>query len=242
MKWQLTLLLLASVVAQPTPSDQCKVYDYVNGVCSQCVETYYLQVYFCLPCAPLCLCQNSSNFCTQCLTVSRGRYDVASYYDASLNRCWYCDEFMNNCAICDNALTCKLCYGGYLIDPATNQCSNNTCTGNCQICNSDKVTCKICQDGFNLDTTTGLCDAVTCQSNCLVCKNSTACLRCNLTYYAQSSDGTCQSCMDNCLTCNSADNCLNCTPSFVYQNGSCQNTTLSNCVIYSDDYSTCLNC
>lgn len=239
MKWLLLLFVVGGVIAQPTPSDHCKTYNVTYGVCTACVETYYLQVYFCLPCAPLCLCQNSTNYCAQCLTESRGSYNVTSYYDPVLMRCWYCDEYMNNCAICNGPTSCQLCYGGFLVDPDSGQCSNNSCTGNCQIC-KDQTTCRVCQDGFYLNG--GLCDAATCQNNCIVCANSTACSTCNLTYYVQSSDSSCQSCIDNCLICDDASSCRNCTPGFVYQNGSCQNTSLSNCVIYSDDYSVCLNC
>lgn len=234
------MLLVVWVRAQPTPSDHCFAYNLTYGVCTQCIPTYYLQVYFCLPCAPLCLCQDATNFCTQCLTVSRGSFNVTSYYDPTLTRCWYCDEYMSNCAICDSPIACKVCYGGVLVDPNTNQCSNNTCTGNCQIC-KDATNCAVCQDSFNLNVATGQCDAAPCQSNCLVCVNSTACKTCNLTYFVQA-DSTCGSCIANCLICSDAVSCTNCTPSFVYQNGSCQNTTLSNCVVYSDDYSTCLNC
>ena len=48
--------------------------------------------------------------------------------------------------------------------------------------------------------------------------------------------------MNNCLICNSSSTCTNCTSQFVYQNGSCQDTGLSNCVYYSDDFSICLIC
>jgi hypothetical protein len=48
--------------------------------------------------------------------------------------------------------------------------------------------------------------------------------------------------MPQCLTCTNSSDCQVCEPGYVYQNDSCQNTTLSNCVVYAANYTVCLDC
>ncbi len=62
-------LLLGIIHSQPTTNDNCLVFNAslsAAGTCYECVPGFYLVFFFCLPCAPLCICNSSANFCLSC--------------------------------------------------------------------------------------------------------------------------------------------------------------------------------
>lgn len=138
------LLLATSTRCQPTPSDNCLIYNADNSVCSACRDGFYLAYYFCAPCSPLCSCSSSRSYCDNCRDFSihdQLPIELSSYRDA--DRCRFCNVSIPNCLTCSSSSNCSACFNGRYLDPTTQLCSNDTCTPNCELCASPSA-CRIC--------------------------------------------------------------------------------------------------
>lgn len=151
MKTLLFIVLVVPIVmGQPQPnfSDNCLVQN-AAGTCSTCREGFYLEIFLCLPCAPLCRCYSQYNYCEQC--VNRTFQNTKNYYQLSVyseerQRCLYCYIYMPFCLQCTNHTHCSQCFGGRypLSSSAGTNCSNLICQANCEICHNSTA-CELCQ-------------------------------------------------------------------------------------------------
>ena len=185
MQVLLWVFLLGAISGQPTFSDNCLNFNLTSGTCLGCVDGFFLQYFFCLPCAPLCLCSSQVNYCDSCMVVDDYINSLTAISVRFGDRCFFCDAFIPNCLTCITNSTCQQCYGGYYLANLTSEgqgieigCSSTVCTANCELCESSSE-CKQCQQGYFLDTTTKTCSASLCQVNCSECDTVTTCKICS---------------------------------------------------------------
>lgn len=96
-------LLVAAALSQPTPSDNCLVWNNNLSVCEECFDGFFLIYYFCSPCNPLCSCSNVSNFCESCRNVtvdSELGLELVTY--RAEGYCHFCNDSILNCLICED--------------------------------------------------------------------------------------------------------------------------------------------
>lgn len=119
----------------------------------------------------------------------------AGYYLASNNVCTQTTTTISNCAAYASATTCATCATSYVLSADQTSCSNavnNYVDPNCANPFMNTVAnCAQCNYGYSL-TSTGCSACPLYNSGCLICdaNNSTNCLICQSTYYANA-PGSC---------------------------------------------------
>ena len=202
----------------------------INGVCSECLPTYFLTTTgACSACPTNCLTCASSSTCRECLP----KFAVATNGT--------CQPCLPNCDYCRNLTACVTCSNGFYMT-ASGSCS--PCTEPCTTCAGSSNNCTDCPfDSYLYNNSCIQCykKSINCVA-CEVYQNSFSCLGCRVGYYLSSNNQTCLECSANCRTCNGLNNCAECEVSYYLNaNLSCDPCTIGNCLQCSSA-NTCTRC
>ena len=160
--------------------------------CTQCQDGYFIV--------------NVS--CASCGTITKQLINKAFYYgvancaicslqygnNATCTACnpgyflngQICDSCSNNCAICDNSITCSVCFSQEYL-ASNGSCMNGvSIVSNCYISNTTWM-CLQCSPGYFYKTS----QCMTCLPNCLQCNNNSYCITCATNYSTSLFNGSC---------------------------------------------------
>lgn len=214
------------------PNRDPNCVSYVNNVCSQCSNRYYLGTSgSCVPVNPLCQSYNSTGACTGCYpgyTLNSGVCGVAFTTDP-------------NCKTLNANAQCLQCYTGFYYNS-----TRNLCVALNPLCKTSDLTngnCLTCYPGYSLSS--GTCGVFFKDPNCLSYDSSNNCNQCSSRYFLDPTSGQCKSISPLCNGFNSQTGvCLNCYTGYTLQNGACvigTSTTLDpNCKTFNGN--TCTQC
>lgn len=161
-----------------------------NGICTLCVNGYFIQNGQCVKCLDPCLTCSSD---TVCLTCNDGYY-------LSEGSCLNCNP---ECKLCSSISICSDCNIGYYLT------EYYCCATNCQNCTHES--CSICKDGFYLSL--GSC--IDCPLSCSSCSGND-CVDCAQRFYLNGR--SCDACPSNCLECLSSSICILCEDNNILDN------------------------
>ncbi|PSC68959.1 serine threonine isoform B [Micractinium conductrix] len=157
--------------------------------------------------------------------------------------CVACKD-QDRCLICDgDASKCSECYGGYVPDPKTRQCT--TCPKDCERC-STADTCDHCSWGFALNKEQTGC--VACPAGCDACSAPDTCNTCEKGYTLV--DGVCKPCdAKYCTLCEGGPSACTICDTFPAdgsgpwgldtQTGACTLCSIKNCDSCQTDSTAC---
>lgn len=170
----------------------CLALD-ISGMCSSCVDSYYLDKGVCVPCDASCkTCHDS----TLCLTCS------SSYYNKTNVNYALCGACSIGCNLCSSS-GCSTCLSSFYLSGTT--CLS--CGSYCLTCSSNTV-CSLCDSSSTLIS--GTCFACinplksgsTGCSTCITQSNAISCTKCDDLYYLNNGQCTlCSVTFANSLRC-----------------------------------------